>query len=106
MEAYDEKAVLAKHHGAKFIVAAPLTSIDLDKKSGEEITIEYRPDRELTVVKGPRYEEISTAPEGVQVWNPAFDVTPAKLINAIVTEVGVIERDSATGAFEMMSLFK
>ncbi len=46
------------------------------------------------------------APEGVQVWNPAFDVTPASLIDAIVTEVGVIERDAATGVFDMKSLFK
>jgi methylthioribose-1-phosphate isomerase len=114
-EAYSEQAVLAKHHGAKFIVAAPLTSIDLGKKSGEEITIEYRPDRELTLVKGPLFEDavvfgtskaVSMAPEGVQVWNPAFDVTPASLIDAIVTEVGVIERDAATGVFDMKSLFK
>jgi methylthioribose-1-phosphate isomerase len=106
---------LAKHHGAKFIVAAPLTTIDLGKKSGEEITIEYRPDRELTLVKGPLFEDavvtgslkaVSMAPEGVHVWNPAFDVTPASLIDAIVTEVGVIERDAATGAFDMKSLFK
>jgi methylthioribose-1-phosphate isomerase len=87
----------------------------LGKRSGEEITIEYRPDEELTLVKGPLYENnvvagtskaVSTAPKAVQVWNPAFDVTPAELIDAIVTEVGVIERDPATGAFEMNSLFK
>jgi methylthioribose-1-phosphate isomerase len=46
------------------------------------------------------------APEGVRVWNPAFDITPAGLIDAIVTEVGVIERDTATGAFDMKSPFK
>jgi methylthioribose-1-phosphate isomerase len=70
----------------------------------------------LTLVKGPLFEDaavvsgtskaVSMAPEGVQVWNPAFDVTPAGLIDAIVTEVGVIERDVATGAFDMKSLFK
>jgi methylthioribose-1-phosphate isomerase len=49
---------------------------------------------------------VSTAPEGVKVWNPAFDVTPAELIDAIVTEIGVVERDATTGAFDMKSLFK
>jgi methylthioribose-1-phosphate isomerase len=66
------------------------------------------------LVKGPLFEgavvpgtskAVSMAPEGVKVWNPAFDVTPAELIDAIVTEVGVIEK-GATGAFDMKSLFK
>ncbi|PRT53282.1 Methylthioribose-1-phosphate isomerase [Wickerhamiella sorbophila] len=79
-------AVLAKFHGVKFIVAAPTTSIDFEMRSGAEIVIEERPAEELTSVQG-----VAVAAPGIGVWNPAFDVTPANLIDAIVTEKGVVE---------------
>lgn len=78
-------AVLAKHHGLPFYVAAPLSTVDLSRASGAEIPIEERPSRELTHLGA-----LSLAPEGVEVWNPAFDVTPHALITAIVTEAGVL----------------
>ncbi|CAF0850710.1 unnamed protein product [Rotaria sp. Silwood1] len=81
-------AVLAKYHHIPFYIAAPTTSIDLTKTTGDEIIIEQRPSREMTTVKG-----INIAAEGVQVWNPAFDVTPAHLITGIITEHGVFKPD-------------
>ena len=79
-------AVLAKAHGIPFYVAAPSSTFDLSLATGDEIPIEERPDEEVAVGFGRR-----TVPEGVAVYNPAFDVTPAELILAIVTERGVIE---------------
>ncbi|PGH18749.1 methylthioribose-1-phosphate isomerase [Helicocarpus griseus UAMH5409] len=103
-------AVLAKHHGVKFLVAAPWTTIDLNTKSGEDIVIEERPKHEVTRVKGPRVGEegngsaamemITVAADGIDVWNPAFDVTPAELIDGIITEVGVFEKDGS-GIFHL-----
>ncbi|CAF2425248.1 unnamed protein product [Rotaria sp. Silwood2] len=81
-------AILAKHHHIPFYVAAPTTSIDLTKQTGDEIIIEQRPSIEMTTVKG-----INIAAEGVQVWNPAFDITPAQLITGIITEHGVFKPD-------------
>lgn len=78
-------AVQAKHHGVPFYVAAPTTTFDLSITSGEEIPIEQRDPEEITNAFGRR-----TAPEDVQVDNPAFDVTPAELITGIITERGVI----------------
>ncbi|KAI4944667.1 S-methyl-5-thioribose-1-phosphate isomerase [Alternaria rosae] len=108
-------AILAKHHGVKFLVAAPRTTIDLKTKSGADIVIEERPGQEVTLVKGPRHdgvtldlgvvETISIAANGIGVWNPAFDVTPAELIDGIITEVGVVEKDS-NGAFHLDEVFK
>ncbi|MBI2868028.1 MAG: S-methyl-5-thioribose-1-phosphate isomerase, partial [Chloroflexi bacterium] len=77
-------AVLAKEHGLPFYIAAPLSTIDLAKKSGAEIPIEERKPEEVTGFGGVR-----TAPEGVLVANPAFDVTPATYITGIITEAGV-----------------
>lgn len=77
-------AVVAKHHGVPFFVAAPLTSIDLQIPSGDHIIIEERPDREMTHVGEHRI-----AAPGISCWNPAFDVTPAALISGIITERGV-----------------
>ncbi len=77
-------AVLAKEHGVPFYVAAPISTLDLTLKSGDEIPIEQRPAAEVTEVFGVR-----VAPEGIAVENPAFDVTPAKYVTAIVTEKGV-----------------
>ena len=80
-------AVLAKHHGIPFIVAAPLSTIDPQLTSGDAIEIEQRSAAEVRGIQG-----MPVAPENVPVFNPAFDVTPAELISAIVTEHGVIER--------------
>jgi len=77
-------AVLARENGVPFYVAAPLSSIDPETPSGEQIPIEERPPEEVTIIKGQRI-----APEGVKVRNMAFDVTPARYITAIITEKGV-----------------
>ncbi|MEQ8847445.1 S-methyl-5-thioribose-1-phosphate isomerase [Botrimarina sp.] len=78
-------AVLAQAHGVPFYVAAPTTTFDLSIESGADIPIEERAAEEVAEPFGRR-----TAPEGVAVWNPAFDVTPAELVAGIVTERGVI----------------
>lgn len=80
-------AVLARQHGIPFYAVAPLSTFDASIASGAEIPIEERGAEEVTHGFGR-----CTAPKGVKVWNPAFDVTPARLVTAIVTEVGVIER--------------
>ena len=77
-------AVLAKQHGIPFYVAAPLSTVDLDCPTGDEIPIEERGSREVTHVR-----DIQLAPEGVEVSNYAFDVTPNELVTAIITEKGV-----------------
>jgi len=77
-------AVLASAHGIPFYVAAPMSTIDFNISSGLDIPIEERDEREVTHFAGRR-----VAPEGVKVWNPAFDVTPARLVNAIITDRGV-----------------
>jgi len=82
-------AVLAQRHGLPFYVAAPLSTFDPAIPDGSHIPIEERPADEVT-----GYRNLRWAPHGVQVRNPAFDVTPADLISAIITEQGVIERPS------------
>jgi methylthioribose-1-phosphate isomerase len=77
-------AVLAEAHGIPFYIAAPLSTVDLSTPGGDAIPIEERNPEEVTFLGGRRI-----APEGVAVYNPAFDVTPARLITAIVTEAGV-----------------
>ena len=77
-------AVLAKENGLPFYVAAPFSTIDLQTPSGSQIPIEQRNPREVTHFAGK-----SVTPEGVRVENPAFDVTPAKYVTAIVTERGI-----------------
>ncbi|MBA3484201.1 MAG: S-methyl-5-thioribose-1-phosphate isomerase [Pirellulales bacterium] len=76
-------AVLAKAHDIPFYIAAPTSTFDLSIGSGEEIPIEQRAGEEITEGFGKR-----TAPEGVKAYNPAFDVTPARLIRAIISENG------------------
>ncbi len=78
-------AVLAKHHGIPFYVAAPVSTFDLTLPSGDGIPIEQRDPREVT-----HGFERQTAPDGMPVYNPAFDVTPHELIAGIITERGVI----------------
>lgn len=82
-------SILAKEHGIPFYVAAPVSTFDLSIKSGNEIPIEERSPEEITNGFGKK-----TAPEGVKVFNPAFDVTPACNITAIITEKGVIHSPS------------
>jgi methylthioribose-1-phosphate isomerase len=77
-------AVMARRHGVPFYVAAPLSSIDLNCPTGAAIPIEERDPSELTEIGGRRI-----APAGIHIFNPAFDVTPAELVTAIVTERGV-----------------
>ncbi|MBN2645722.1 MAG: S-methyl-5-thioribose-1-phosphate isomerase [Desulfuromonadaceae bacterium] len=81
-------AVLAREHGIPFYVAAPLSTIDLTLTDGSQIPIEERDRREVTHCGG-----LQLAPEGIQVYNPAFDVTPARLVTAIITERGVASGD-------------
>ena len=78
-------AVLAKYHKIPFYIVAPKSTFDLKIKSGKEIPIEERKPEEVTSMAG-----VVTAPKGVKVYNPAFDVTPASLISGIVTEYGII----------------
>ena len=102
-------AILARFHGVKFLVAAPWTTVDLSTASGSDIKIEERPAEEMTTMKGLAFDslvkgqgflvtqstqEIRIAAENTHAWNPAFDVTPAELIDGIVTEKGVVEKDS------------
>ncbi|KAI0545097.1 hypothetical protein F4679DRAFT_488053 [Xylaria curta] len=103
-------AVLARHHGVKFVVAAPTTSIDLHTTTGRDIKIEERRPEELTQISGAvvggdgkvdvsRTARVATAHQDINVWNPAFDVTPADLIDAIVTEQGVVVKGES-GEFD------
>jgi methylthioribose-1-phosphate isomerase len=77
-------AVLAKEHDLPFYVAAPFSTVDLETPDGSKIPIEQRNPREVTHIGGQQM-----VPEGVEVENPAFDVTPAKYVTAIVTERGI-----------------
>ncbi|KAL8839236.1 MAG: hypothetical protein Q9176_004567 [Flavoplaca citrina] len=113
-------AVLAKYHGIKFLVAAPRTTIDMTTRSGADIVIEERPELEVVNIKGPVVQinpftrekeivegstaEISIAASNTCAWNPAFDVTPAELIDGIVTEQGVVEKDGR-GRFQWDKVF-
>jgi methylthioribose-1-phosphate isomerase len=78
-------AVLARRHALPFYVAAPLSTFDFSIADGSAIPIEERAESEVTGYRGQRW-----APEGVRVRNPAFDVTPAELISALICEKGVI----------------
>jgi methylthioribose-1-phosphate isomerase len=91
-------AVLAREHGLPFYVAAPLSTIDLNIPDGDHIPIEERDTREVT-----HCGETRLAPEGIAVRNPAFDVTPARLVTAIITERGVVQNDYRTA---LANLFK
>jgi methylthioribose-1-phosphate isomerase len=77
-------AVIAKHHGIPFYVAAPISTLDLSMASGALIPIEERSAKEVTEVRG-----VAVAPPGISVRHPAFDVTPGELITGIITEQGV-----------------
>jgi methylthioribose-1-phosphate isomerase len=79
-------AVLAKEHGIPFYVAAPLSTIDTTLKTGAAIPIEERSSAEVTHLHGQQI-----APAKIKVYNPAFDITPAKYITAIITEKGILQ---------------
>ena len=85
-------AVLAKENGVPFYVAAPTTTIDPSLASGDEIPIEQRSPEEVTHIQG-----VAIAPEGIEVANPAFDITPHQYITAIITESGIIRKPYGEG---------
>jgi methylthioribose-1-phosphate isomerase len=80
-------ALSAKAHNLPFYIAAPLSTFDIGIRSGREIPIELRSEQEVTHIMGKRF-----VPEGVTAWNPAFDVTPAQYISAIITEKGIVRK--------------
>src|SRR5262249_27562288 len=77
-------AGLAKEHGIPFYVAAPLSTVDMETPDGSKIPIEQRSSKEVTHIAGKQM-----TPDGVKIENPAFDVTPAKYVTAIITERGL-----------------
>ena len=79
-------AILAKHYGIPFYVLGPTSTIDMSIASGDDIVIEQRPAHEVTEM----WYKQRMAPEGVKVYNPAFDVTEAELITAFITERGIL----------------
>ena len=79
-------SVIAKAYKVPFYIVAPTSTIDFDIESGEEIEIEERDATEVTHIEGVRI-----APEGIEVYNPAFDVTPWENITGIITEKGIIK---------------
>jgi methylthioribose-1-phosphate isomerase len=91
-------ALLAKHHGIKVMIAAPTSTIDMQTASGDDIEIEQRPSAEVTHHKGQ-----AIAPEGCEAINPAFDITPADLIDVIATEKGLILQPSHETVAMLMS---
>jgi methylthioribose-1-phosphate isomerase len=94
-------AVLARHHGVHFMVVAPTSTIDMDTADGAGIPIEERPAAEVLSLGGQ-----PVAAQGAGAWNPAFDVTPAELIDAIVTEKGVVERPDRAKMTALMGRLK
>ena len=94
-------AVLAKEHNIPFYVAAPISTFDFTMKSGLNIPIEERNATEITHFAG-----VHTAPEGVEVFNPAFDVTSGNLINAIITEYGVLREPYSESIAQLQQKIK
>ncbi|EED78156.1 eukaryotic translation initiation factor 2B [Postia placenta Mad-698-R] len=110
-------AVLAARHKIPFIVVAPVSTVDLDIADGSSIPIEHRPALEACVVRGALYPvrtdaeglkeqaTVMITPEGLDgVYNPSFDVTPAELITAIVTEKGVAVKRDGESTFDLTSI--
>lgn len=91
-------AINARHHGLRFMVVAPTSTIDMQTSCGADIPIEERDPHEILSLGGQRI-----AAEGAEVWNPAFDVTPAELVDAIVTEKGVVMSPDAQKMRALMS---
>ena len=78
-------ALAARHHGVRFMVVAPTSTIDMGTSSGAGIPIERRDPGELLACAG-----VPVAAGGAEAWNPVFDVTPAELVDALVTEKGIV----------------
>lgn len=91
-------AVACRHHGIRMMVAAPLSSIDMEMPDGPSVTIEQRPGSELLGLAGQR-----VAADGAMAWNPVFDITPAGLVDYLVTEAGVV---AAPDREQLAALFK
>jgi methylthioribose-1-phosphate isomerase len=89
-------SVLAKEHGIPFYIAAPVSTLDPQTETGNDIVIEYRNIEEVAFIKN-----VQIAPEGIRIINPSFDVTPAENITAIITEKGVIENPAGKGIMEL-----
>lgn len=89
-------AVAAMHHGVRFMVVAPSSTIDMNLASGDDVLLEERDDRELLEVAG------RSLGAGIDAFNPVFDVTPADLIDVIVTEKGVVERPDVAKMAQLM----
>lgn len=91
-------AVNARYHGVKFMVVAPTTTVDMQTSSGEQIPIEQRNEQEVLNCGQSRI-----ASEGAAAWNPAFDITPASLVDAIVTEKGIVLQPTLEKMQQMMN---
>ena len=91
-------ALAAKHHGVKVMVAAPTSTVDMRLRDGGQIPIEVREGDELLCCAGRR-----VAAPGAEAWNPVFDVTPAALVDAIVTEKGVVLSPNEKKMSKMMA---
>ena len=94
-------AVACRHHGIRMMVAAPLSTIDMDMPDGPSVTIEQRPESEVLDMGGQR-----VAATGAVAWNPVFDITPAGLVDYLVTEAGVVaapDRKKLVALFEARS---
>jgi len=90
-------AVNARHHGVRFMVAAPTSTIDPDTTSGEDVPIEFRDPSEIL---GPADRPVAAA--GAEAWNPVFDMTPAALVDVIVTETGVVTDPANRGVLGLL----
>ena len=90
-------AVAARYHGVRFMVVAPASTVDMNLVSGAAIPIEQRAPEELLTLAGQ-----SVAVAGAEAWNPSFDVTPAELVDALVTERGVVRTPDAAKMMQMM----
>ncbi|XP_006460812.1 hypothetical protein AGABI2DRAFT_185156 [Agaricus bisporus var. bisporus H97] len=106
-------AVIAARHKIPFIVVAPISTVDLDISDGSKIPIEHRPPIEACLVRGILYPngdkvehaQVMITPEGLEgIYNPSFDVTPAELITAIVTEKGVAVKADGAMEFDLSSV--
>jgi methylthioribose-1-phosphate isomerase len=91
-------AIVARHYGARVMVVAPTSTIDMTTACGDDIPIESREAGELLACGGR-----TVAAEGAEAWNPVFDVTPATLVDAIVTERGVVEQPDADRMARLMA---
>ncbi len=92
-------ALAAREHGVRVMVVAPTSTVDLETDSGEQIPIETRESAEVLYAGGQR---IAPEAHGVSAWNPVFDVTPAELIDVIVTERGVVHQPDRAGMARLM----